>query len=463
MKDVDFPVTKNAAQTKRKTDGLAHAFVAKVEGKTFETKPTVIYATYLGGSSSDVGYAIAVDDAENAWVTGSTTSADFPITGKPYQEKLAYAGGLPSVDAFITKINSTGSEFLYSTFLGGQQEDTGLAISVDDKGNVYATGFADYAIVDNYYNGKPYQNKFKVSENAFQKQFGGGANAAFIIKLTNDGTVVYCTYLGGKIADSGTAISCDKEGNAYVSGKTFGDFIVTEGAFNPSFPGGNQSIFVTKMSSDGSKLLYSTYLGGSSTDEVKFIRLDNNNNLYLVGNTTSCDFNVTNGAYETKYFAGNGDGFLSKLNEDGNKLIYSTYIGGSKKDSCDSFYLGNTGIAYISGVTSSKDFFVTEDAFCKTNPSKNNDGFIIELSLKVAEEKEIDMPDIDLKKTLNEMLGRDGNHKITNNDMEKLPIEINLSSKSIENLKGLEYAVYVRSLNIDNNKIRTTMPLLNLV
>ena len=473
-----IPITKNAVQ-KRPLGTGTHAFVLKIEGATFETNPTVTYGSYLSGSSAfDVGNAIAVDNSGNIWITGSTSSPDFfKNIGNSYQKEIATGQGAYTLDAFLIKIKIESpekSEVVYSTFIGGQLADQGFAISVDDQENVYVTGIVDFPLVIDAQNLEEVkrlnQDKLKVTENAYQKHFGGGDYAGFIAKFTKDGDVVYCSYLGGKIADQGTAIACDHLGNAYVAGITAGNFLVTDGAFKPDFPGGAQSIFVTKISRDGFPI-YSTYLGGTGNDEVKSIQLDINNHLNLVGTTTSCDFDVTDGAFETKYFAGNGDGFLAKLNPDGNQLIYSTYIGGTKRDSCESLYLDNNGVAYISGVTGSTDFVVTEDAAFPEFPVKKDEegeeveegmaGFVMKLSTEAEAEKEITM-DVKLQEAINSILGREANHKITNYDLAKLPIELDLSSIDIENLSGLEYATYVRSLNISNNKIKTLRPLANL-
>src|SRR2546425_868232 len=202
--------------------------------------PVLFYSTYLGGSGDDIGNSIAVDDAGNAYVTGQTDSTNFPTT--PGAFHTTSGGG---EDAFVTKLNPTGSALLYSTYLRGA---FGESIAVDAAGNAYVAGIA-----------RP--TDFPTTLGAFQPASGGGGDA-FVTKLDPTGTaLVYSTYLGGSDFDVARGIAIDAAGNAYVSGFTAStNFPTTLGAFQTTYGGGVFAAFVTKLDPTGSFLVYSTYL-----------------------------------------------------------------------------------------------------------------------------------------------------------------------------------------------------------
>ena len=222
--------------------GQSNAFVVE-----FTSAGGPVYSTYLGGSGIDSGNAIAVDALGDAYVTGSTTSANFPVAGGPFQSTLK--GGM---DAFIAKIGPPGGALIYSTYLGGSLNDEGLGIVVDKSGAVFVTG--DTASTD-----------FPVL-GAYQPTYGGGATDAFVTRLDGSGqTLLYSTYLGGSGADAGAAIAIDPTGNAYVTGSTTStNFPVTSDAFQSSNQG-TTNAFVTGLNPSGAGLLFSSYLGGSGT------------------------------------------------------------------------------------------------------------------------------------------------------------------------------------------------------
>src|SRR5438132_548275 len=211
--------------------------------------PVLVYSTYLGGSGSDASSGIAVDTQGNAYVTGVTRSSDFPTTAGAFQTTF---GGL--INAFVTKLNPTGTALLYSTYLGGFGSNQGFAIAVDTLGNAYVTGGA--------------VRDFPTTLGAFQPAFGGGFFDAFVTKLNPTGTaLVYSTFLGGSNDDEGFGIAADAAGNAYVTGFTqSSNFPTRAGAFQATF-GGVEDTFVTKLDPTGAALVYSTYLGGSGDDD----------------------------------------------------------------------------------------------------------------------------------------------------------------------------------------------------
>ena len=217
--------------------------------------PVLSYSTYLGGTGLDQSYGIAVDAAGNAYVTGTTDSADFPTTTGAFQTT---SGG--GYDAFVTKLNPTGTALVYSTYLGGTSVDFGEHIAVDRAGNAYVTGYTT-------------STNFPTTVGAFQTTSGGGYDA-FVTKLNPTGTVVYSTYLGGSGDEIGWGIAVDTAGYAYVTGQTDStDFPTTTGAFQTT-SGGGYDAFVTKLNPTGTALVYSTYLGGTLNDWGDDIAVD---------------------------------------------------------------------------------------------------------------------------------------------------------------------------------------------
>jgi len=279
----DFP-TENPYQGM--SAGVYDAFVAKLSADG----TALVYSTYLGGSDSDHGYAIAVDSAGCAYVTGHTSSTDFP-TENPYQG--TYAGG---GDAFVAKLSADGTALVYSTYLGGGHLDYGFGIAVDSAGCVYITGAT-------------WSSDFP-TENPYQGTYGGGRDA-FVTKLSADGTaLVYSTYLGGSGSDLGWGIAVDSEGCAYVTGVTRSTDFPTENPYQLDNAGGGDA-FVTKLSADGTALVYSTYLGGSDWDHGFGIAVDSEGCAYVTGVTRSTDFPTEN-PYQLDN-AGGGDAFVTKL------------------------------------------------------------------------------------------------------------------------------------------------------
>jgi hypothetical protein len=345
----DFPTTPGALQTTfagGPVGNAVDAFVSKLNADG----SALVYSTYLGGGYVDEGAGIAVDASGNAYVIGRTGSSDFPTTAGAFQ--TTFGGGL--FDAFISKLNAEGSALLYSTYLGGSGSEAGYGIAVDVSGNAYVTGFTQ-------------SSNFPTTPGAFQTTLRGGAGA-FITKLNAGGSaLVYSTYLGGSAAEAGNGIAVDVSGNAYVTGFTqSSNFPTTPGAFQTKFGGGPEDTFVSKLSTDGSALLYSTYLGGSGDDESLGISVDASENAYVTGGTSSSDFPTTLGSFQTSFGGGPVDAFVSKLNASGSALLYSTYLGGSDYDAGFALAVDASGDAYVIGTTGSPNFPTTPDAFQAT-------------------------------------------------------------------------------------------------
>jgi hypothetical protein len=316
--------------------------------------PVLLYSTYLGGNGRDGAAGIAVDSSGNAFVTGETTSTNFPTTTGVYQTALAGSGNV-----FVTKMNATGTALVYSTYLGGSGiEDVGKAIALDSSGNAYVTGLT-------------YSTNFPTTTGAFQINLAGSSNA-FVTKLNPDGSaLLYSTYLGGNggSGDAGYGISTDSSGSAYITGDTSSsNFPTTSGAFQTALVG-TEVAFVTKVNSTGSALAYSTYLGYAASSGIEVttassVAVDSSGNAYVTGSTDSAIFPTTAGAYQTA-LVGFGNAFVTKLNPTGTGLIYSTYVGGGT-DGGYGITLDSSGNAYVAGKTANSNFPVTSGAFQTT-------------------------------------------------------------------------------------------------
>jgi beta-propeller repeat-containing protein len=313
----------------------------------------LVYSTYLGGSGNDSGNAIVVDSGSNAYVTGATTSSDFP-TMNPVQSTLGGPG-----DAFVAKLNPNGNALVYSTYLGGENDDVGLGIAVDEAGEAYVTGFTD--------------PDFPTTAHAFQPTAPAGGTAAFVAKLNTAGNaLVYSTYLGGSTSDVGFGIAVDSGGSAYVTGVTSSSDFPKMNAIQPTLgaPGADNA-FVTKLNADGSALVYSTYLGGSDSDSGNAITVDSHGNAYVTGFAGSDNFPATG----LLGGGGAGDVFVTKLNPDGSALVYSTRVGGSNSDAGRSISVDSRGNASVTGITYSSDFPTTANAI-QSSPGGGGDAFV---------------------------------------------------------------------------------------
>jgi hypothetical protein len=300
--------------------------------------PVFAYSSYLGGSGDDGAVKIAVDGAGNAYVTGHTASANFPVLGAA---QPVYGGG---GDIFVAKLNAAGNALVYCTYFGGSGGDSGQGIAVDANGNTYIIGSTNS--ID-----------FPTTANAAQPTAGGG-NDAFLVVLDSTGALVYSSYLGGSGLDVGTAVAVDDSGNAFVTGYTqSADFPVTGTVVQSTLAGVNDA-FVTQISAAGATI-YSTYLGGGGLDIARGIALDGAGNAYIAGYTQSADFPTTAGALQTTYGGGNADAFVAALDPAGANLIYSTFLGGSADDYGIALGVDANGNAYVAGNSNSANFPVT--------------------------------------------------------------------------------------------------------
>ncbi|HEX5229900.1 MAG TPA: SBBP repeat-containing protein [Bryobacteraceae bacterium] len=390
----NFPTVAGSFQTKFQGSGgnkwygpLGDAFVFKLNA----AGSALVYSTYLGGTMDDRGTSIAVDSAGNAYVGGVTLSTNFPVLNA-YQSTFKGGGGskpfccgdpspfLSEGDGFITKLNPAGSALVYSTYFGGALDDAITSLAVDSAGDVYFAGFTlshDFPVL-----------------NAYQSKFAGAASIevqpvytmgdGFVAKLNSTGGLAYSTYFGGSSDDAIMGLAIDGTGAAYVTGYTSSsDFPVSKNAAQPAFAGPATltlprsfvwgDAFAAKISPSGNSLVYSTFLGGSADDAGLAISVDPSGNAYVGGFANSTNFPVTAGALQSKFAGGGGtpgflamdptgDGFLTQINPDGSKLLYSTYFGGRFDDSVSSVTLDAQGNVYLGGVTVSPDLAVTSNA-----------------------------------------------------------------------------------------------------
>ena len=347
--------------------------------KSLVIDPTLSYSTYLGGSSNDYGTATAVDSTGNTYVTGYTNSTNFPTTPGAFQTMCAGGCSGTTVNAFVSKLDPTGSFLVYSTYLGGTGNDYGNGITLDALGDAYIVG-------------QTFSTNFPTTPGAFQTQCGSDKCAsgyAFITELNSAGSgLVYSTLLGGTGKNQGNAIVLDASNNSYVTGYTQSlNFPTTPGAFQTTCNCSQTVPFVTKLNPTGSALVYSTYMGGTGGDEAYAIALDSSNDAYLTGYTHSTNFPTTPGAFQTKLNADVAV-FITKLNPTGTALIYSTYLGGETSlttpcEACGTaIAVDSSGNAYVCGLTAESNFPITPGAYQTTfmGPTNGHDAFLTEMN-----------------------------------------------------------------------------------
>jgi len=379
--------------------------------------PIISYSTYLGGSDVDTPSGIAADGGGYAYVTGSTASADFPVTSGTYQG---------SGDVFVTKLNPSGTGLVYSTFIGGTSLDASRGIALDSAGSAYVTGYTqstDFPVTVNqlppghhafvlklgasgnivystalagngseetsaiatdaagsaYVTGYTTSTNFPVTPGSYKTT----PAAVFVAKLSSIGQISYATYLGagGIFSEYPTAIAVDGFGNAYVGGTTSSpDFPATPGAYATAFAGGFQDGFVAKLNPSGSGLVYATFLGGAAEDLPKALAVDAAGNCYVTGATHSDNFPTTAGAFSTIKGPSYYSPFVTKLNATGTALVYSTFLGGSGYDIAAAIAVDSAGSAYVAGSTLSDSFPTTAGALMSAPSSSAADMFLTKLA-----------------------------------------------------------------------------------
>jgi hypothetical protein len=311
------------------------AFVAKVKADG----TGLAYCGYIGGGGTDEGKGIAVDASGNAYVTGETSSTDFPVTAG---SSLTYKG---DIDAFVVKVNADGTELVYSGHIGGWNWDTGKGIAVDGSGNAYITGWT-------YSTDLPVTVGPDLTHN--------GSTDAFVAKVNVEGTaLVYCGYIGGWANDEGRGIAVDGSGNAYITGRTASDNLPVKVGPDLAY-NGLYDAFVAKVNAAGTGLVYCGYIGGADDEETYAIAVDISGNAYVTGCTYSNSFPKKVGPDMT-FNGGPTDAFVAKVKADGTGLAYCGFIGGGPSDrgygnECGyGIAVDGSGNAYVTGITDSTE------------------------------------------------------------------------------------------------------------
>ncbi len=363
----NFPTTTGAfSQSLR---GPSDAFVTKLNG----SGSALVYSTYLGGDSFDQGRAIGVDGSGSAHMTGTTSSANFPMAAHGYDLALGGAS-----DAFVTSLNAAGSAIATSTFLGGTAgEEEGTAIVVRSSGQAYVAGNTT-------------SNNFPTTLFAFGRTAHGSMEGFVTSLAANAVTLNYSSYLGGAGDEEVFGLAVDGAGSAYVVGDTRSiDFPATPGAIDGEYAGQPQDGFVTKVSPNGSTITYSTFLGGSSYDTVYDVAVDAPGGARIVGDTSSISFPTTPAAFDPT-FNGSYDAFVARLDAEGAGLVFSTFLSGSTsrhgqlEDTASAVAADATGAAYVTGSTQSINFPTTpgtyDPVFTGSNVNNGRDCFVTKLA-----------------------------------------------------------------------------------
>jgi hypothetical protein len=361
----NFPLTNGAFDN---TINGTDVFVVKLNS----AGNGLVFSTVLGGTNAEEGHGIAVDGSGNIYLTGWTNSTDFPVTPGAFDPSYNPGSEWWHHDAFVTKLNSSGTALLYSSYLGGSYNDSAYAgIVVDSNRNAYVAGYTS-------------SGDFPTTPGAFRRSLSGHGDA-FITKLNPTGTaLVFSTYLGGKVGGNGDdgagGIAIDSSGYVYITGDAgTTDFPTTPGAYDRMYNGGARDVFITKLNASGTGLIYSTYLGSSGYDSAWGLAIDRSGSAYVAGETDQAGFPITAGAFDTSYNGGTRDGFIAKINPSGSSLLYSTFLGGKDNDCCLAIVVDNIGNAYVTGNTFSDNFPSTPGAY-DTSWNGYSDIFISKLN-----------------------------------------------------------------------------------
>ena len=425
--EATFPVTVGPDLTYNGEPSDAFLAKVKVDGTG------LVYCSYIGGSGWEEGKGIAVDGLGNAYVTGETSSGDFPVTPG---SGLTYNG---DIDAFVAKVDADGTKLVYSGHIGGWNWDTGKGIAVDGLGNAYVTGwtFSDDLPVkigpDLTYNSS--QDVFVAKVNtagtalAYCGYIGGWANEeaygiavdgsgnayvtgrtasaddfpvkvgpdlsqngfydAFVAKVNANGTaIVYCGYIGGMDDEEGNAIAVDGSGNAFITGYTYSTNFPTVVGPDRTFNGGSTDAFVAKVKADGTALAYCGYIGGDVSDRGygndcgNGIAVDGSGNAYVTGQTDSTEATLPVTVGPDLTYNGLDEAFVAKVKADGTAFIYCGYIGGENNDYGSGIAVDGSGNAYVTGQTDSTEATlpVTLGPDLTFNGSGDYDGFVAKIS-----------------------------------------------------------------------------------
>jgi hypothetical protein len=339
---IDFPSTTGVFDNTY--NSARDIFVCKLNAHG----SNLIFSTFIGGNSSESAVC-TLDDSENLYLAGGTSSADFPITIGAFDQVLN-----GTTDGFLMKLNNTGSSLIYSTYIGGTSTDgCGGKIILDKNNNAIVMGYT-------------YSIDFPTTKGANDTTYNGNGDMVIFKFDFNNSKLIFSTFVGGNDREDQLSMAIDFQENIYISGHTQSfDFPTTPGAYDRT--NNMTDIFISKLDQNCSKIVYSTFIGGTLSADFSWdIVVDNFGNAVITGLTYSSDFPTTPGAYDTSFNFGY-DCFILKLNHNGTKLVFSTFIGGST--GCESgkgISIDSNGNIYVTGWTWSSDFPTTSDAFDQT-------------------------------------------------------------------------------------------------
>lgn len=352
----DFPATAEAYDMSY--NGGSYAVGGDVFVSKLDSNLNTLASTFIGGKWGERIAALAIDSAGNVYVAGTTSSDDFPTTAEAYD--MSYNGGREILggDVFVAKFDPDLSTLLASTLIGGSDSDSASSLAIDSAGNVYVAGTTssrDYPATDEAYD-------TSLDDEEYERD-------AFVTKLDPDlNTLLASTFIGGSSEDLAASLAIDSTGHVYLTGYTHsGDFPTTTGAYDTSESGGMDA-FVAKLDADLSTLLASTFIGGSSADNIGSLAIDGAGNVYVMGHTHSDDFPATAGAYDTSFNGDyyNSDAFIAKLDADLSTLLAATFI-----SAASSFATDSAANVYVAGMTSSDDFPHNDAFVSKLDPGLN--------------------------------------------------------------------------------------------
>lgn len=331
---IDFPIKGTNHTTYQ--GAVPYGFVAKFKPGGED----LVYSTMIGGASNTIAYGIAVDTDGNAYVTGRTGARNFPLANPVQSDQPGLNIG------FVMKLNPAGDRILFSTYHGGERNDTFNAIAIDANRNIYVTG-------------QTTSSTFPLV-NAWQQQMGGASQDAFVAKYSAPNyRLAYSSYMGGTGVEEGHAITVDSNGSVFVAGATRSPNFATPGAFQTRY-GSTEDGFVARIHPNGG-LAFFTYLGGNGDDIARAIALDGAGSIWVAGSSVNTSFPVTDNAVQ-KTLNGNSDAFLAQLSNDGSRLLYGTYYGGSGRtgstynEGAQALAIDPDGKVWVAGVTRAADF-----------------------------------------------------------------------------------------------------------
>ncbi len=349
----NFPVTPGAYDVSRSAQD---AFVAKLSS----AGDSLLWCTFLGGSAMDDGRAVAIDASDHVIVTGNTLSTDFPTTTGAYDR--THNG---SDDLFFVKLAPAGNALVWGSYVGGSSSDGVSSIALDEDGIAYVTG-------------ETVSTNFPTTAGAYDTSYNGGSDVFVLAFGAAGSSLVWSTVLGGSSNEYGWDVDLGPMGNPVISGyATDGNFPTTPGAYDRTYNGSDRDAFVARLSADGRTLMWSSFLGGSNWDWSYGVAMGDDDCPIAAGGTMSSDFPTTPGAYDVAFAV--YDVFVTKFSDDGDSLRWSTFVGGSSSEEAYDVEIDDRGRPIVTGLVSSPDFPVTDDAFDGSFNS-SSDVFLFKMS-----------------------------------------------------------------------------------